>query len=262
MLVAGVDVGSVATKVAVIDGDKTYCRLAPTGWSPRDAGLRTFRELMADLGVSEKQVDFVVGTGYGRISLSFVDKAVTEITCHARGAAHMVPGSAAVIDVGGQDSKVIKIDHRGRVLDFIMNDKCAAGTGRFLQVTAAALGADVSELADLARGKKPVHLSSMCAVFAESEVIGLLAAGRDKGEIVAGLHRSIARRIASMVQRLGLVDRITFTGGVARNEDLRLCLEAELGAEVVVPEQCQMAGAVGAALIARDQVEGKAQWLS
>lgn len=259
VLVAGVDVGSVATKVAVIDGDKTYCRLAPTGWSPREAGLRTFRELMAELGVSENQVDFVVGTGYGRISLPFVHKAVTEITCHARGAAYMVPGSTVVIDVGGQDSKIIRIDRQGRVLDFIMNDKCAAGTGRFLQVTAAALGVDVSELADLARGKKPVNLNSICAVFAESEVIGLLAAGRDKGEIVAGLHQSIARRIAGMVQRLGQPQCVTFTGGVAQNEGLRESLERILGVEVVVPEQCQMAGAVGAALIARDEVEGKAR---
>jgi len=257
MLVAGVDVGSVATKVALIDQDKAYCRMAPTGWSPRDAGLKTFRELVAELGVSESQVDFVVGTGYGRISLSFVHKSVTEITCHARGAAHLVPGSTAVIDIGGQDSKVIKIDQRGKVLDFVMNDKCAAGTGRFLQVTAAALGVDVSELADMADGKRPVNLSSMCAVFAETEVIGLLAAGRDKGEIIAGLHQAIARRIASMVQRLGPVNRVAFTGGVAQNRDLSLRLEAALGAEVIVPQQCQMAGALGAALIAKDEVEGR-----
>lgn len=257
MLVAGVDVGSVATKVALIDRDRTYCRMAPTGWSPREAGWRTFRELLAELGVSENQIDFVIGTGYGRVSLSFVNKAVTEITCHARGAAHMVPGSTAVIDIGGQDSKVIKIDEKGKVLDFVMNDKCAAGTGRFLAVTAAALGVDVSELADIAQGKRPVSLNSMCAVFAETEVIGLLASGRDKGEIIAGMHQAIARRVAGMVQRVGPVTRVAFTGGVARNRDLRLRLEEVLGVKIVVPEQCQMAGALGAALIAKDEVEGR-----
>jgi len=156
-----------------------------------------------------------------------------------------------VIDIGGQDSKAIKIDPQGQVLDFAMNDKCAAGTGRFLQVIAAALGNDVSELSEMAAGRTPLALNSMCAVFAESEVIGLLASGHDKGEIVAGLHHSIARRIASMVGRLGSFDRVAFTGGVARNDSLRQCLESVLGTDVIVPENCQMAGALGAALIAR-----------
>ncbi|NLV16124.1 MAG: 2-hydroxyglutaryl-CoA dehydratase [Syntrophomonadaceae bacterium] len=251
MLVAGVDVGSVATKVVIIKDDAFYYRTAPTGWSPREAGGQVFREALSALGCAAEQVEFVVGTGYGRVSLSFADKAVTEITCHARGAAHLVPGSSMVIDIGGQDSKVIKIDNQGQVLDFAMNDKCAAGTGRFLQVIAASLGNDVSELSDLAAGKSPLALNSMCAVFAESEVIGLLASGHDKGEIVSGLHQSIARRIASMVGRLGHSHQVTFTGGVARNESMRRSLENVLGMKVIVPEHCQMAGALGAALIAR-----------
>ena len=184
--------------------------------------------------------------------MDFVNKAVTEITCHARGAAYLVPNSPMVIDIGGQDSKVIKIDQKGQVLDFAMNDRCAAGTGRFLQVIAAALGSDVSELSELGLNKSPLALNSMCAVFAESEVIGLLASGHDKGEIVAGLHQSIARRIASMAGRLGSAERIAFTGGVARNEGLRRCLQEALGMEVVVPDMCQMAGALGAALLAQE----------
>ncbi|MDD3880339.1 MAG: acyl-CoA dehydratase activase, partial [Syntrophomonas sp.] len=221
-------------------------------WSPRETGLATYQGLLQELGHSEDDVDFVVGTGYGRISLPFVSKAITEITCHARGAAHLVNDSTMVIDIGGQDSKIIKIDQKGKVLDFVMNDKCAAGTGRFLQMIAAALGLDVAELSELSRGKTPLTLNSMCAVFAESEVIGLLAAGRDKGEIVAGLHQSIARRIASMAQRMGKAARITFTGGVARNEGLCSCLREVLGAEIIVPAECQLAGALGAALLARD----------
>lgn len=252
MIVAGVDVGSISTKVAVLTPEKISYRMAPTGWSPRESGFDTYRGLLEELGHSEDEVDFVVGTGYGRISLPFVSKALTEITCHARGAAHLVTDSTMVIDIGGQDSKIIKIDKNGKVLDFVMNDKCAAGTGRFLQVIAAALGADVTELSELARGKTPLPLNSMCAVFAESEVIGLLAAGRDKGEIVAGLHQAIARRITSMAQRLGKAARITFTGGVARNQGLCESLRAALGAEIIVPEECQLAGALGAALLARD----------
>ena len=138
------------------------------------------------------------------------------------------------------------------MLDFAMNDKCAAGTGRFLQVIAAALGVDVSELAALSAGKTPLTLNSMCTVFAESEVISLISQGKEKGEIIAGLHQSIARRITSMVQRMGALNRITFTGGVARNEGVRKSLEQQIGIPVLVPEDCQMAGAIGAALIAQD----------
>ncbi|MGE5404939.1 MAG: acyl-CoA dehydratase activase [Candidatus Saccharibacteria bacterium] len=259
MLVAGIDVGSVATKVVVMYDTNTYHKTVPTGWSPREAGLNAYRSLLSESGLSESQVDFVVGTGYGRIALPFVGKSVTEITCHARGAVHLVPDCNLIIDVGGQDSKVIKTNNKGQVLDFVMNDKCAAGTGRFLQVMAAALGNDVSELSDLAHNKTPLALNSMCAVFAESEVVGLLANGHDRGEIVAGLHQSIAKRLMTMVQRMGAADKITFTGGVARNENLRQCLEEILGAKVIVTEQCQLAGAMGAALIAQDMINKRGE---
>lgn len=252
LVTVGLDVGSVAAKAVLYDGERIIRKIAPTGWSPREAGQALFEALLQEAGVAREDVRCIIGTGYGRISLPFVDRSVTEITCHARGAAELVPGTAAVIDVGGQDSKVIKVDQRGGVLDFVMNDKCAAGTGRFLQVTAAALGSDVSELADLAAGQEPLQLNSMCAVFAESEVVSLLAGGAQKGEIVAGLHQSIARRIAGMAGRMGVRDAVTFTGGVARNGALRNALETALGVRVFVPEDCQFAGALGAALIARD----------
>jgi len=254
MLVAGVDVGSVATKVVIIDDNRLLTLITPTGWSPRQAGQEAYAQLLSEAGYTGDQVDYVVGTGYGRISIPFANKTVTEITCHARGASYLSPGSNLVIDVGGQDSKIIKIDSDGRVLDFVMNDKCAAGTGRFLQVIAAALGVDVSELAELSAGQSPITLNSMCTVFAESEVIGLLAEGRTKGEIVAGLHSSIARRIANMAQRLGVTGQVAFTGGVARNEAVRQSLQEQLGVPVVVPEDCQLAGAIGAALIAREAI--------
>jgi len=252
MLTVGIDIGSMSTKAVIFNGQSYYKAIAPTGWSPRQAAEQVFNDLLQQAGYSPEQIDFIVATGYGRVSIDFADRVVTEITCHARGAAYLVPGTDLVIDIGGQDSKVIRINEQGQVLDFAMNDKCAAGTGRFLQVIAAALGVDVSELAALSVGKTPLTLNSMCTVFAESEVISLISQGKEKGEIIAGLHQSIARRIASMVQRMGSLNRITFTGGVARNEGVRKSLEQQIGVPVLVPEDCQMAGAIGAALLAQD----------
>jgi predicted CoA-substrate-specific enzyme activase len=158
-----------------------------------------------------------------------------------------------VIDIGGQDSKVILTDGRGGVINFAMNDKCAAGTGRFLEVIAAALGADVSELAEKARGAEPVQISNMCTVFAESEVISLLAQGVDKGKIIAGIHRSVASRVAAMAERLGRGELIIFTGGVAKNEGVKEFLSRELRKDIVVAPESQLAGALGAALLAREK---------
>ena len=163
--------------------------------------------------------------------------------------AALYPQVRTIIDIGGQDSKAIQIDSRGRVIDFVMNDKCAAGTGRFLQVTANALGLDVSELSDGEKPEQAVDINSMCTVFAESEIIGLLAQGVDKGGIIAGLHRSVARKVAAMVKRLGIVGEVAFTGGVAMNRGIKRALEQELGCTVIVPEMCQYTGALGAALI-------------
>lgn len=254
MAIVGIDVGSVATKAVMMDGEKIFHHIRPTGWSPRDAALQSLEELMNASSRRREEILFSVGTGYGRIALPFVDKTVTEITCHARGAVYLIPDTSAVIDIGGQDSKVIKVDSEGRVLDFVMNDRCAAGTGRFLQVMAAALGLDVTDFSHLGEGKTAVQLNSMCAVFAESEVVGLLAAGCGKEEIINGLHESIARRIAAMAHRLSIGGRITFTGGVAKNEGLRRALEKTLQMEVRVPELCHLTGALGAALIGRERL--------
>lgn len=252
MLTAGIDVGSVATKVVLLRDHEIYHLVRPTGWSPRDAGLNTFQELLQQTGYQESEVVCKVGTGYGRISLDFIDKAVTEIHCHARGANYLVNGGGLVIDIGGQDSKAILMNDEGKVLDFTMNDKCAAGTGRFLQVMAAALGVDVSQLAELAKDQQPLEINSMCTVFAESEVISLLAKGSNKQEIIAGIHRSVARRVWGMASRFGAAKQIIFTGGVAKNLDVRNRLAKEAGAPVIAPELGQFAGALGAALYARD----------
>jgi predicted CoA-substrate-specific enzyme activase len=257
MITVGIDVGSITTKAVLLNGDQWQSLMLPTGWSPRDTGQSAFEQIVANSNLTRDDISYVVGTGYGRISLPFIDKAITEITCHARGAQHLVNGTDMVIDIGGQDSKVILIDEEGNVVNFVMNDKCAAGTGRFLQVMAAVLGADVSELADLAKDAEPVQISSMCTVFAESEVVSLLAQGIPKERIIAGIHRSVAGRVVSMAERLGRGERITFTGGVARNDGVRAFLAKELGREVTVAPEPELAGALGAALLARDRAANR-----
>ncbi len=257
MLTVGIDVGSIMTKAVLLNGTELKSLAIPTGCSPRDSGTKSFEELLNASGLTREDIDYVIGTGYGRISVPFIDKAVTEITCHARGAHYLVDGTDMVIDIGGQDSKVILTDGKGNVTNFAMNDKCAAGTGRFLQVMAAALGSDVSKLGDLSHGAEPAQISSMCTVFAESEVISLLAQGVAKKSIVAGIHKSVANRVAAMAERLGKGSRITFTGGVSKNDGVKEYLAREMGREIIVVPQSHLAGAIGAALLAQDRLRAK-----
>lgn len=255
MITAGIDVGSMTTKAVVLNGKAYHSLILPTGCSPRQAGWDVFKELLDMAGLVREEVDYIIGTGYGRISLTFIDKAVTEISCHARGARYLVEGTDMVIDIGGQDSKIIVLNKDGNAVDFAMNDKCAAGTGRFLQVMAAALGTDVGELGELSRGCEPVPISNMCTVFAESEVIGLLAEGVEKGRIIAGIHQSVARRVSSMALRLSKGEVITLTGGVARNAGVQEFLARELGVDIIVTPESQVAGALGAALLAQEELK-------
>lgn len=255
MYTVGLDVGSIMTKAVLLRDDTWQSVVMPTGYSPREAGEQAFARLLSECGLTRGDIEVIIGTGYGRVALSFIDQAVTEITCHARGAHYLVEGTDMVIDIGGQDSKVIITDGAGNVSNFAMNDKCAAGTGRFLQVMATALGCDVSELAALARGAEPAQISSMCTVFAESEVIGLLAQGVGKDRIIAGIHRSVATRVAAMAERLGLGNRITFTGGVAKNEGVKDYLARELDRKIITVPESHLAGALGAALIAREKAK-------
>ena len=249
MISVGIDIGSTATKAVVFDGEVRGHAMVPTGWDPREAGLRAFRESLAHAGLTEGKVEEVVGTGYGRISLPIFNRRVTEITCHARGAHHLHPDTRTVIDIGGQDSKLISLNPDGSVADFIMNDKCAAGTGRFLQVMAGILDVSLDELGDIANGAEPVSLSSMCTVFAESEVIGLLARGIGKGSLAAGIVNTIAQRIQGLAGRVPLVETITFTGGIAQNRSICMNIGTSLGVKLRVPASSQFVGALGAALI-------------
>jgi len=251
MAVVGLDIGSVAAKGVMLDEGRSHLVLVPTGWSPRDAGKQVIDSLLNQGGKESDELETIVTTGYGKVALNY-GRAVSEIKCHARGLAALCPGVGTIIDIGGQDSKVIIIDDKGRVLDFAMNDKCAAGTGRFLQISATALGLDVSELGSIERADSSITINSMCTVFAESEIIGLLAQGTDKGGIVAGIHQSVGKRVAAMARRLGIKGQVAFTGGVAMNSGVSRALAEELGCPVRVPPDCQFTGALGAALLARE----------
>jgi predicted CoA-substrate-specific enzyme activase len=250
MIGIGIDLGSVATKGIIINGDKQLRAIVPTGWSPRDAGQAIIGQLLDLSGLARDKVGQIFVTGYGRVAFEEADKTITEIKCHARGIAELYPEVRTIIDIGGQDSKVIRVNELGRVLDFAMNDKCAAGTGRFLQVMATALGLDVSELGQSEEPAQMLSISSMCTVFAESEIIGLLARGNPKGGIIAGLHQSVGKRVAAMARRMGIKEQVAFTGGVAINSGVQRALEEEIGCKVIVSEACQFTGALGAALLA------------
>jgi predicted CoA-substrate-specific enzyme activase len=252
MITIGLDIGSVAAKGVLLKEGQLYSQMIPTGWSPRNAGKQLIDQLLQYTGFGHHDVHNIIVTGYGRVSVRTASRTVTEIKCHARGVAELYPQVRTIIDIGGQDSKVIQVDSRGRVVDFVMNDKCAAGTGRFLQVMANALGMDVSELGDNENLEQAVTINSMCTVFAESEIIGMLAQEISKDSIVAGLHRSIGKRVAAMVRRLGINGEVAFTGGVAMNKGVKRALEEELGCQLLVPEACQFTGALGAALLGRD----------
>jgi (R)-2-hydroxyacyl-CoA dehydratese activating ATPase len=254
-LFAGLDVGSLSTKAVLLDGDAilAHC-IIPTGANPRLAGENALETTLADAGKTRKQIAYLIGTGYGRVNLPFVNRTITELTCHAKGAHYLNPEVRTVIDIGGQDSKAIRVDANGNMVDFAMNDKCAAGTGRFLEVMAKALELSLDELGALSlQSENPCSISNICAVFAESEVISLLASGQAKDDIAAGLHMGVAQRVGNMVKRIGLAHEIAFVGGVAKNKGAQRTLEDFLEVHFVSPTcDPQLNGALGAAVLARE----------
>ncbi len=253
----GVDVGSTQTKSAVVDesGKIVGKALIDTGANVVAAAENAFVLALKDGRIAEEEIGYIVGTGYGRYRVTFGDSQVTEISCHARGAAMMFPGTQTVLDMGGQDTKAIRVKPNGEVADFCMNDKCAAGTGRFLQGAAYALGIPLDELGDRAlRGEKAVAISSTCTVFAESEVLSWLGKGKRIEDILLGVHRSIASRSISLLRRVGILEEVTFTGGVTRNPGMVAVLNEMLGLKMNVSEDSHFMGALGAALFALDHV--------
>jgi len=252
-LVAGIDVGSVSAKAVLLAAGEVAAEATiPTGANSRQASERVLRLALERARGDLEEIAAVVATGYGRQAVQLAQRRVTEITCHARGACHLVADVGTLIDIGGQDSKVIRISGQGTVGDFVMNDRCAAGTGRFLEVMARALDVPLAQLGQLSQAGRAAPISSMCTVFAESEVVSLVAEGVPVAEIVAGLHAAVAERIFGLVERLGLAPQVVMTGGVAYNTGVVRAIEERLNCPVVVPPAPHTVGALGAALIAAE----------
>ncbi len=259
MYCAGVDVGAASGEVVIWDGEEIVAfSIVPTGFNSRRAAYLAMEEALEGTTIAREDIGPIVATGYGRLAIDFAHRQVTEISCYAKGINHLYPEARTIIDIGGQDSKVISVAEDGRVVDFLMNDKCAAGTGRFLEVMAKALELEVTDLGNISLGaQNPLQISSTCTVFAESEVVTLVAEGVDREDIVAGLHAAIAKRTLSMVKRVGLVSPIAMAGGVAKNKGVVKAIEDEIGEHLIVPSEPQIIGALGAAILAmeRQQVE-------
>ncbi|MDY6790474.1 MAG: acyl-CoA dehydratase activase [Thermodesulfobacteriota bacterium] len=255
---AGIDIGSLCTKAVIInsDGKIVSYSIIRSGAAYKGAGEEVLNDALLRAGLKHDDVLYTISTGYGRARVPIADGQVTEITCHARGANHVFPEAGAVIDIGGQDSKVIEIGDDGRVLKFVMNDKCAAGTGRFLEVMAGTLEADLDEMSEFAlKSKRDVEISSMCTVFAESEVISLFAEGAEKVDIASGIYRSIARRVTGLASQIVKGKKVTMTGGVAKSKGMVKALEKNLGTLLLVADEPQIIGALGAALIAKTKFD-------
>lgn len=251
--------GSSATKgVLLLEGRPLSMYMLPTGTDLNATAKECMEHLLRSRNLTEKDLSYVVSTGYGRGQVKSAGKTVTEITCHARGAKALTPRANLVIDIGGQDSKVIRLDDDGMVADFVMNDKCAAGTGRFLEVMAERLGTPLEDFGQMWKSAgRPVSISSTCTVFAESEVISLLSRGTAPGPIIRGLCDAVADRLLGMVHRVGLAPEVVMTGGVSKNAGVRLSLEKKLSLRVRVPSISQFAGAYGAGIIGHELAGGK-----
>jgi len=252
----GIDIGAVSAKAIIL---RDSCMIAQvvmdTGSNIERVADKVVQGVLEKAKINFKNLKGIVATGYGRISVPFADKKVTEITCHARGVYHLIPEVRTIIDIGGQDSKGMRVDEKGNVIDFVMNDKCAAGTGRFLEVMANALELKVDDLGLISlESKNPCRISSVCTVFAESEVVSLRAEGKAREDIIAGIHKSIASRIGAMMSQIGHEELVVLTGGVAKNRGVIKALEDELNTSMSIPENPQITGALGAALIASDDV--------
>ena len=256
MPVAGIDVGAVSAKALILSNDHTFCfSIEPTGHDVSKAAERVATQALEKAGCTKADLDYVMATGYGRYAIPFANETKTEIICHAKGAYFLIPQARTIIDIGGQDSKVIAIDRKGKVTHFVMNDKCAAGTGRFLEVMASALDLELEELGHVSlTSQNPSHISSTCTVFAESEVVSLRAKGETRENLIAGLHKSTVSRVVLMGlgASINFTEEVVFTGGVAKNIGVRKALEEKLCMQILISEEPQIVGALGAALLAAE----------
>jgi predicted CoA-substrate-specific enzyme activase len=257
MICAGIDAGSRAIKIVLLDAEKQVIvasGVVDQGVEQDRLAGDLFERLLGEQGIDKGQIARTVATGYGRGLIGFADTTITEISCHAAGVRHVECDARTVIDIGGQDSKLLRLDEKGRVRDFAMNDRCAAGTGRFLEIVAERFGVQLGDLGELAsKSSKPAAISSMCVVFAETEIVGLLASGASQEDIVAGVQDSIAKRMTSM---MGAVAKspVVFTGGVAMIPGMDTALDASLKQKIRICAEPQLTGALGAAILAAREI--------
>ena len=255
---AGVDVGSTQTKAAIINENRELVGIAliDTGSNVVAAAENVFEKALKESGIANEEVEYVIGTGYGRYRVTFGNDQVTEISCHGRGAVHMFPNTRTVVDMGGQDTKAIKVGETGEIEDFCMNDKCAAGTGRFLGAASAALEIPLDNLGPTAlKATRPVRISTTCTVFAETEILSWLGKGKKIEDILMGVHQSISARSIGLLRRVGIEDEVSFTGGVARNLGMVHVLNKNMGIKMNVSEESHYMGALGGALFAMDRAK-------
>jgi len=242
------------TKVVILDSDEEIRArvVGPTGAEHRRLANKVMEEALKQANLPFDEISYVIATGYGRINVPFADRQITELTCHARGVVSLFPNVRIAIDIGGQDAKGLKI-RNGKLIDFVMNDRCAAGTGRFLEVIAAALGLKLEELGEISlKSTNKVKISSTCTIFAQQEVVSRISEGTPLEDIVAGLHDAIASRVVKMVRRLKIEPDVVFTGGVAKNVGVVYAMKENLGCEVFVPEEPLLSGAIGAAILGKE----------
>ena len=253
---AGIDVGSTMTKAVILNEGIIASIIGPTGPEQRRLANKVMEEALIRADISFQAITYIVSTGYGRINVPFADKQFTEITCHAKGIIRLFPKAKTIIDIGGQDIKAIKIDATGKTTDFVMNDKCAAGSGRFIEVIADTLGVPLDKVGDLSlQSKNPAKISNICTIRAQQEVAASLAEGVAISDLLAGVHQSLADRISRMVNRLRVEEAVIVTGGGGKNKGLLKALSEQLGHEILVPEEPLITGALGAALLGKEIVE-------
>ncbi len=248
----GIDLGSRMAKIVVLQNGKiVFTEVMDTGVNPQKTSEILLEKALSE--INKNDIDKIYSTGYGRNIVPFSDKRISEISCHAKGVHYFFPTAKTIVDIGGQDSKVILKNEKGKVIDFVMNDRCAAGTGKFLEVTAVTLETTIDKLGELAIGSlDEIEINSTCVVFAESEIIGLIAEGKKKSEIIQGIHQSIAKRTMNLMARLHWQKPIVFTGGVARNIGMQKAISKILKSDLVIPEDCFITGALGAAIFAME----------
>jgi predicted CoA-substrate-specific enzyme activase len=253
-ITCGIDSGSRTTKLVLLQGEEIlHAAVETTGINPAITAEKLLNEACVARDISRADIAMLYSTGYGRNILPFSQKVISEISCHARGVHLLFPQCKTIIDIGGQDSKAILLGEKGRVIDFVMNDKCAAGTGRFLEVTAHILETTVDKLGALsADSREQLQINSTCVVFAESEIIGLIAQGKTGADIIAAVHRAIAKRTRNLIAQLHWTHPVVFTGGVAKNSGMQAAIAHQLGAELSIPRNSFITGALGAALFAGD----------